>query len=94
MADAGVQIYNQNPNREQMFDHPRYVLKGGEVIVEEDDIRKVVDGREFIVRPTYDNNVDDYLRELFQQYYTMSFDNYPVEMDRMEGADIRDLTGS
>lgn len=91
-ADADVAIYNENPNRQQMFEHPRYVLKGGEVIVEEGDIRKVVDGREFVVRPTYDENVDDYLRELFQQYYTISFDNYPVEMERMEGADIRDLS--
>jgi formylmethanofuran dehydrogenase subunit A len=89
-ADADVTIYNENPDRELMFQHPRYVLKGGEVVVEEGDIRKVVDGREFVVHPSYDENIEEYLRPLFEQYYTMSFDNYPVEMHRVEGADIRE----
>ena len=29
------------------------------------------------------------IRPLFQQYYTMSFDNYPVEMERIERPEIR-----
>ena len=44
----------------------------------------------FIVRPSYDENIVEYLRPLFEQYYTMSFDNYPVEMERLEGANIRE----
>ncbi|MBI4586979.1 MAG: formylmethanofuran dehydrogenase subunit A [Planctomycetes bacterium] len=89
-ADADVAIYNENPDRELMFRYPRYVLKGGQVVVEEGAIRKVVDGREFIVHPSFDENIEEYLRPLFEQYYTMSFDNYPVEMHRVEGADIRE----
>jgi formylmethanofuran dehydrogenase subunit A len=90
-ADADVTIYNENPDGELMFRYPRYVIKGGEVVVEEGDICKVVDGREFIVRPTYDETIEDYLRPLFERYYTMSFDNYPVEPHRVEGAEIRDV---
>ena len=89
-ADADVALFNDNSDREHMFSHPRYLLKGGEVVVEEGDIRKMVDGRECIVRPTYDQDIEEYLRPLFEQYYTMSFDNYPVEMERLEGADIRE----
>ena len=89
-ADADVAIFNDDVNAEQMFGHPRYVVKGGEVIVEEGDIRKMVDGREFIVRPSYDPSIEEYLRPLFEQHYTMSFDNYPVEPERVEGADISD----
>ena len=89
-ADADVAIYNEDPNAEAMFAHPRYVLKAGEVIVEEGDIRKTIDGREFIVRPSYDESIEEYLRPLFEQYYTISFANYPVEMERVEGADIRE----
>ncbi len=89
-ADADVSIYNENPDGAPLFHAPRYVLKGGEVVVEEGDIRRIVDGREFIVRPSYDESVEEYLRPLFEQYYTMCFDNYPVEMDRVEGADIRE----
>ena len=87
-ADADVTIYNQNPDGEQMFRYPRYVIKGGEVVVEEGDIRNVHEGREFLVRPTYDPAIEDFLRPLFQQVYTMSFDNYPVEMDRIHHPDI------
>ena len=47
-ADADVAIYNENPDGVLMFRYPRYVIKGGEIVVEEGDIRKVMDGREFI----------------------------------------------
>ena len=87
-ADADVAIYNQHSDSSQMFGHPRYVIKGGEIVVEEGDIRKVTDGREFVVQPTYDPTIEDYLRPLFQQYYTMSFDNYPVEAERVHGMEI------
>src|SRR6266446_4330519 len=87
-ADADISIYNENPDGVLMFRYPRYVIKAGEIVVEEGDIRKVIEGREFIARPTYDERIEDYLRPLFQQYYTMSFDNYPVEMERIHGVQI------
>ena len=34
-----------------MFRYPRYVIKGGEIVVEEGEIRNVSDGREFVVQP-------------------------------------------
>ena len=69
-----------------MFAYPRYVIKGGEVVVEEGEIRQSVEGREFVVKPTYDEKIEDFLRPVFQQYYTMSFDNYPVEMERVDAS--------
>jgi formylmethanofuran dehydrogenase subunit A len=83
-ADADVAIFNDTPDVARMFAYPRYVLKGGEVVIEEGEIRKTVEGRGIVVRPEYDPKVEDYIRPLFQQYYTMSFDNYPVEMERLE----------
>jgi formylmethanofuran dehydrogenase subunit A len=91
-ADADVTVYNQNPDGAFMFQYPRYVIKGGEVVVEEGDIRTVTEGREFVVRPAYDEAIEGYLRPLFQQYYTIAFDNYPVEVERIERAKIRDCT--
>jgi formylmethanofuran dehydrogenase subunit A len=88
-ADADVTIYNQNPDGEMMFRYPRYVVKGGEVVVEEGEIRSMHEGREFIVHPECDPEIEAYLRPKFQQYYTMSFENYPVELERLEGAEIR-----
>jgi len=88
-ADADVAIYPEKPDGPFMFQYPRYVIKGGEVVVEEGDIRRVSQGREFVVRPAFDERIEEYLRPLFQQYYTISFDNYPVEMERIERPEIR-----
>src|SRR5262249_17376279 len=89
-ADADVTIYNQNPDGEHMFRYPRYVIKAGEIVVEEGDIRNVRDGHEFIVKPKYDEKIEDFLKPLFQQQYTMSFENYPVELERVHGLQMAD----
>jgi formylmethanofuran dehydrogenase subunit A len=88
-ADADVTIYHRQPDGEFLFGYPRYVIKAGEIAVEEGDIRNMHEGREFVIQPSYDAAVESYLRPLFQQYYTMSFENYPVELERLERADVR-----
>jgi formylmethanofuran dehydrogenase subunit A len=88
-ADADVTIYNDNKDAYRVFNYPRYVIKGGEIVVEEGDLRNITEGREFLVQPAYDPKIEDYLRPLFQQVYTMSFDNYPVEMERIANPEPR-----
>src|SRR6516162_1885505 len=88
-ADADVAIFNEDGDVARMFAYPRYVIKAGEVVIEEGEIRKTVEGRGLVVQPGYDPKIEDYIRPLFQQYYTMSFDNYPVEMERLERPDLR-----
>jgi formylmethanofuran dehydrogenase subunit A len=90
-ADADVTIYNQNPDGEHMFRYPRYVLKAGEIVVQEGDIKNPHDGHEFIVKPAFDPKIEDYLKPVFQQQYTMSFENYPVELERVHGVQVREL---
>jgi len=90
-ADGDVAIYNQNPDGEHMFRYPRYVIKAGEIVVEEGDIKNVNDGHEFIVKPKYDPTIEDFLKPIFQQQYTMSFENYPVELERVHGLQVREL---
>lgn len=51
-ADADVTLYADDPqDREAMFRSPRYVLKGGRVLVEEGELRAEVAGRRLRVRP-------------------------------------------
>jgi formylmethanofuran dehydrogenase subunit A len=88
-ADADVAVYNDGKDFARMFAYPRYVLKGGEVVIEEGEIRQTVDGKGLLVRPAYDETIEAYIRPLFQQYYTMSFDNYPVELERIEHPEVR-----
>jgi formylmethanofuran dehydrogenase subunit A len=88
-ADADVTIYQEKPDGDLIFEYPRYVIKGGEIAVEEGEIRSVSTGRQFIVQPAFDEQIEEYLRPLFERVYTMSFDNYPVAMERIPRPDIQ-----
>ena len=89
-CDADVVIYEEDDSVTQMFSHPRYVIKAGEVVIDDGDIRETPDGREFIVKPGFDPGTDDFIRPLFEDCYTMSFDNYPVELERLEHPEIHE----
>ena len=89
-CDADIVIYEEDDSVVRMFSHPRYVIKAGEVVIEDGDIRETPQGREYIVKPNYDPSTDDFIQPLFEDCYTMSFENYPVELERVEGADIQE----
>jgi formylmethanofuran dehydrogenase subunit A len=91
-ADADVAIYNESKDVAKMFAHPRYVIKAGEVVIEEGELRHVVEGRSYATKPGYDETVEDYLRPVFQSCYTMSFENYPVEAERVHGMEVRECS--
>src|SRR4029078_1075423 len=65
-ADGDVAIYNESKDIIRMFSYPRYVIKGGEVVIEEGEIRRVVEGKGLVVRPTYDDKIEEFIRPLFQ----------------------------
>jgi formylmethanofuran dehydrogenase subunit A len=77
-ADADVTIYSRDPNLATMFSTPRYVIKGGTLIVEEGHLRRAPAGRRLRVAPGYDDAVLPDLRRHFERYATVAFDNYPV----------------
>jgi formylmethanofuran dehydrogenase subunit A len=87
-ADADLAIYTQGPDGVS-FGQPRYVIKAGEVVVEDGELRAAGEGRQYLVQPSYDQGIEEYLRPLFQKVYTMSFDNYPVELDRLARPEVR-----
>ena len=84
-ADGDVTIYSAKPDSDGvMFTHPRYVLKGGKVVVEEGEIRALSEGRVFLVHPEFDPGIEEFIRPTFQKVYTLSFENYPTEMTRLK----------
>jgi formylmethanofuran dehydrogenase subunit A len=88
-ADADITIYPEKPNDQGvLFSYPRYVLKRGKVVVEEGEVRTVTEGHEFVTRPAYDETIEEYIRPLFQKVYTMSFENYPTEIERLRHPDV------
>jgi formylmethanofuran dehydrogenase subunit A len=87
--DADLVIYNEDHDIVRMFGHPRYVIKGGEIVIDDGDIRATPQGREFMVKPDYDPATEEFLRPLFEDCYTMSFENYPVELERIEHPEVQ-----
>lgn len=78
-ADADVTVYNRDPNLATMFSTPRYVIKGGVLIVEEGQLRRAPAGRRLRVAPAYDDAVLADVRRHFDAFSSVSFDNYPVQ---------------
>ena len=78
-ADADVTLYTSDADRAKMFATPRYVLKGGTVVVEEGQLRRAPAGQRLSVRPEYDTAVTKDLRRFFEQNATVSFANYGAE---------------
>jgi formylmethanofuran dehydrogenase subunit A len=77
-ADADVTIYSREPDLARMFSTPRYVIKRGELIVEEGQLRRAPAGRRLRVAPGYDDAVLPDLRRHFERYSTVAFEHYPV----------------
>jgi formylmethanofuran dehydrogenase subunit A len=77
-ADADVTVYARDADIAKMFATPRYVIKGGTLVVEEGQLRRAPAGRRLHVRPGYDDALLPDLRRHFEAYSTVSFENYPV----------------
>ena len=71
-------IYHDRADREEMFATPRYVIKAGEVVVEEGDLRRADDGLLLSSRAEFDPDVSGVLEPLFGERYTVAFEHYPV----------------
>jgi formylmethanofuran dehydrogenase subunit A len=77
-ADADVTIYHDRADREEMFSVPRYVIKGGELAVEDGELRRSDDGLLLCSRAGFDREISQVLEPLFGDRYTVAFEHYPV----------------
>jgi formylmethanofuran dehydrogenase subunit A len=77
-ADADVTVYSRDPDLARMFSTPRYVVKGGSLILEEGQLRRAPAGKRLRLAPGYDDAIERDLRKYFDAYSTVAFDHYPV----------------
>jgi formylmethanofuran dehydrogenase subunit A len=77
-ADADITIYSKDNDIAKMFATPRYVLKTGELLVEEGQLRRAPRGRRLRLQPGFDEAVLPDLKRHFDAYSTVAFENYPV----------------
>ena len=78
-ADADITIYTPGKDIKAMFELPRFVLKAGEIVVEQGELRSVPFGPALHVKPQYDESLLADLKPWFEQHYTVAFNNYPVD---------------
>ena len=77
-ADADVTVYRESADREEMFATPRYVIKGGRLIVEDGELRAAPAGDLLRVAADYDEEIERTLEPLFEERYSVQLSNYPV----------------
>ena len=88
-ADADVTIYTPSADRRAMFELPRFVLKAGEVVVEQGEIRRTPFGPTLHAGTCYDEDVLPDVKKWFESCYTLQFANYPVDESYLVHGGIR-----
>jgi formylmethanofuran dehydrogenase subunit A len=82
-ADADITIYTPDANQETMFALPRLVIKAGQIIVEQGEIREETQGKTLHVAPEYDRDVESDIQRWFEKSYSIQWRNYPVDVDSL-----------
>jgi len=82
-AHADITVYTDQADREAMFAKPDYVFKNGELVVKNGQVVKVVWGATQTAKPAFDVSIEKDLKTYFDQYHTMSVDNFKIDNDEI-----------
>ncbi len=77
-ADADITIYDDQQDKEEMFNAPRYVIKSGVAVISNHEFFEDFTGRLLHTAPEYDETIVDSVKPFFEDYYSIEFDNYAV----------------
>jgi len=92
-ADADIAVYSVNPvttdpSRKykavrKAFKRAAYTIKGGQLVTKDGEILKHVDGRTMWldVRVSEPTRITGEMKKRFKEYWTVEYDNYPVNED-------------
>lgn len=89
-ADADITVYRPDEDIQAMFELPRYVIRRGETIVDDGDIRSTPLGDTLHVAPGYDEESVSDIRDWFEKYYTIQFNNYAIDESYLEHPQVVD----
>jgi formylmethanofuran dehydrogenase subunit A len=59
------------------------VFKGGELIVKNGKVVKVVQGATHVARPDYDRSIEKPLKDYFDRFHTVSLENFKLADDEI-----------
>jgi formylmethanofuran dehydrogenase subunit A len=83
-ADADITVYTPSANYEEMFALPYMVIKAGEILVEDTDIRSVVSGKTLTADVDYDHERDADIEDWFDSHYSLKSSNYGIHSGEFE----------
>jgi formylmethanofuran dehydrogenase subunit A len=86
-ADADVTLYTPHENQQTMFELPRYVIKAGQVLIDEGELREPVEGKTLLVAPKFDRAIETDLARHFERYYSVRLANYPLAVGEIGPAE-------
>jgi formylmethanofuran dehydrogenase subunit A len=84
-ADGDVAIYAPDDDKERMFSLPRYLIKHGEIVLDDGDLRLVPDGRVRYSQPGFDPDAVPEIERWFSRDYSIQFANFPVTDADLDG---------
>ncbi len=87
-ADADITLYDEMEDKEAMFNVARYVIKSGEMFINNHEFCADYKGRLLHVAPEYDNSIETKIKPFFEDYYSIQFENYAVDEHRVHGGEI------
>ncbi len=77
-ADADIAIYREDDDKERMFAVPRYVIKSGQILVEDFEIRNVVHGKTLSTKRDFDPAAQPEIEQWFSDQYSVSTESYGI----------------
>ncbi len=80
-ADADITIYSKDSDKEQMFEHPVYVVKAGETVLQDGEIVHSPHGKTLFVVPPEVGDLDPTFKTEFENYYTIRYQNFPIDIE-------------
>ncbi len=78
-ADADITIYDEQEDKELMFNAPRYVIKSGHAVIADYEFTTDFYGKTLHSTQEYDPAIENIIRPFFDDYYSIRFDNYAVD---------------
>jgi formylmethanofuran dehydrogenase subunit A len=82
-ADADVTIYTPSDDKRAMFALPRFVLKAGQVVAENGEIRDAPFGQTFCVRPEFDAAALGQIRDWWDHHGSVPFEAFPIGDEKL-----------
>jgi formylmethanofuran dehydrogenase subunit A len=77
-ADADITIYDEQEDKEAMFNAPRYVIKSGKSIIHNHEFVGDHIGKLLHSTPAFDTDIEQIVQPFFEDYYSIEFANYAV----------------